>query len=161
MSDALLQFFVQYILPVIGTAAGSLLTWGLYQAVGWIKGRTHDARFHCAMDKLTTLTEAAVLEAQQTTVRTLQEMQNWDANTAQAVRDQVVGVVKRHLGKQGLDEVKSCLGQTEAVIEGMIRTQIEAMLAKIKMGQAASGIINISSPDPAAVDTVTLGPIED
>ena len=132
MSNVLFQFFVEYILPVMGTAVGSLLTWAMYQGIGWLKGKSHDARFHCAMDKIGSLTEAAVLEASQTTVKRLRAADKWGANTAAGVRSDVVDVVKRHLGSKGWAEVKSCLGQSNEVIEGMIRTQIEAQLAKLK-----------------------------
>lgn len=136
MNDLLFQLFRDYILPVLGTAAGSLASLGLYHVIGWVKGKSHDARFHCAMDKLGTITEAAVLDASQTMVRVLKKQDRWDAAAGRQVRDDVADAIKGHLGSKGWAEIKGCLGKDDREIESLIRTMIEAQLAKLKRADA-------------------------
>lgn len=132
MDGLLFDMFRGYVLPVLGTAISSLATWAMWQGIAWLKSKVHDARFHCAIEKLGRTTEDAVLEAQQTTVARLRKDDKWGAATAAGVRDDVFSVVKRHLGKKGLAELRGCLGSSDEVIDGRIRTMIESAVAKSK-----------------------------
>jgi len=114
--------------PVIITLLGTLATWATWHLKNWLDAKVHDARFHCATEKIAHFTENAIAEAEQTTVKTLKETKKWDADAARTVRDGVVGVVRRHLGKHGMAELKGCMGHGEDVVEGLIRTQIEATI---------------------------------
>lgn len=164
MNGILLEIFREYILPVLGTAIASLISWLLWQAVAWLKAKVHDASFHCAMEKLARTTEDAVLEAQQTTVKTLRKEGAWTRDTALQVRDQVFDVVRRHLGPKGWAELKGCLGTTDQVLEGRVHTMIEAAVAKLKGIGATGKTVNIAAakveaeidPDITAVD----GPVQ-
>ncbi len=114
--------------PVIVALLGTLTTWAMWHLKNWLDAKVHDARFHCATEKIAHFTENAIAEAKQTTVKLLKETKKWDADAAKTVRDGVVDVVKRHLGKRGLAELKGCMGHDEKIVDGMIRTQIEATL---------------------------------
>lgn len=120
--------------PLIVTALGALATWVTWKLKDWLNAKVHDARFHCATEKISHFTANAIAEAEQTTVKQLKKDGKWDVEKAKTVRDSVVDVVKRHLGPQGLKELKGCLGHDEKVIEGMIRTQIESFLNKTGNG---------------------------
>lgn len=117
--------------PLLVTALGTLATWVVWKLKDWINAKVHDARFHCATEKIAHFTQNAIAEAEQTIVKDLKAQDGkWTPEAQKAVRDNVVEVVKRHFGARGLKELKGCLGHDEKVIEGMIRTQIEATLNK-------------------------------
>jgi hypothetical protein len=145
MDGILDDLFREYILPTLGTVISALLSWLLWQTVAWLKAKVHDASFHCAIEKLARTTEDAVLEAQQTTVKTLRKEGAWTKETALQVRDNVFDVVRRHLGTKGWTELKDCLGTTDVVLEGRVHTMIESTLAKIKGGAHVPGVTNVAN----------------
>lgn len=166
MDGILDDLFREYILPTLGTVISGLVSWLLWQAVAWLKAKVHDASFHCAMEKLARTTEDAVLEAQQTTVKTLRKEGAWTRETALEVRDNVYDVVRRHLGPKGWAELKGCLQTTDVVLEGRVHTMIEAAVAKLKGAgtkklidakvTAVEGVPVELDPDVTAVD----GPVQ-
>lgn len=141
MDTILDDIFREYVLPLLGTTIASLISWLLWQAVAWLKAKVHDASFHCAMEKLARTTEDAVLEAQQTAVKTLRKDGAWTRDTAVQVRDNVFAVVQRHLGPKGWAELKGCLGTTDEVLTGRVITMIEASVAKLR-GAGAKQVID-------------------
>lgn len=143
MNGILDDLFREYILPTIGTVIASLLSYLLWQAVAWLKAKVHDASFHCAMEKLARTTDDAVLEAMQTTVKTLKKDGEWTRERGLEVRDNVFGVVRRHLGPKGWAELKGCLGTTDTVLEGRVHTMIESSIARVKM--TAKPLVDVTS----------------
>ncbi len=117
--------------PLIVTAIGTLGTWLIWTLKNFVDAKVHDARFHCATEKIAVLTSNAMAEAEQTVISKIRGTNKWNDDAKKAVKDSVVGVVKRHLGSRGLKELKGCLGHNEAGVEALIRTQIESGLAKL------------------------------
>lgn len=127
-----LDILVPGLLAVLGT----LVTVGVARANAWLRSKVHMESFQCASNRLDKLVGDAVAEAERTLVREYQAASadgKLTKEEGQKVRDEVVEVVKRHLGDRGRKELLGCLGHSDfSVVEGMIRTRIESALVAMK-----------------------------
>jgi beta-lactamase superfamily II metal-dependent hydrolase len=117
-----------FISAVLMTAAPVLL-WKLNE---WAKAKVHDARFHCAMDKLTTHAERAVLDVGQTYVKAVKREGQWGGAAAQEAKGMARSRLLAMLGPGGLKELKGCLGQDEEGLQQLISGAIEAAVVAAK-----------------------------
>ena len=120
-----LQTIILTIIVTLGGLVTALIGFASKKALRWLEGKAHASTFECAIGKLTTITQNAVDEVEQTLVRQLKADNKWNADTAKEARDTAVGIAKRHLGEDGLKELAGCLGHAEESLEGMFRTYVE------------------------------------
>lgn len=104
----------------------------LWKLNSWAKAKVHDSRFHCAMDKLTSHAETAVLDVGQTYVKEVKRSGKWGAEPAAAAKEKAKGRFALLLGPAGLKELKSCLGQDEDGLKALIESALETALVKAK-----------------------------
>jgi len=153
MDQEMLQQVALGIVSLLGTVVTGLLAWASKSIKQWLEGKAHAATFQCATDKLEVVTRNAVWEVEQTLVRQLKSEDNWNVETAKLARDTAVQTAVRHLGKHGLAELKGCLGQTQEVIEGMIRTYIEKHVRGMGSSGDSSPIVGMNGVElPTAAD---------
>lgn len=129
------------VVPALVTVLGTLVTVGVTRLNAILRSKVHNESFQCASNRLDKLVGDAVAEAERTLVREYQAASadgKLTKDEGLKVRDEVVEVVKRHLGERGKKELVGCLGHTDfSVVEGMIRTRIEAALGAMKNGASA------------------------
>lgn len=109
------------VIPLIYTAGKKLNT--------ILDAKAHSATFNCAMEKITTLTAGAVLEAQQTITKGFKKAAEDGRLTreeAAQIKSEVFAVVKESLGSKGYKELQQCLGLPAESVDKLINTNIEA-----------------------------------
>lgn len=169
VADALsnaVQTVVVAVLGLLGTVIVSLLTAGSRKLIAWLDAKAkesesnaHYAAFKCATSKLETLTKNAVIEVEHTLVREAKAQKTWGADAARKARDTAVGIVIRHLGPKGLQELEGCMGHATDVIEGIVRTLVERFVqdSRIDMKPNANGPVvslgTTSGPTPISDGT--------
>lgn len=128
----LIQQVALAVISLLGMVITGFITYASNAVRKWIKAKAaeteskaHLAAFTCATTKLETISKNAVEEVEQTLVRQLKEADKWDAAGAKRARDTAVKIALKHLGSQGLQELKACMGHAPDVIEGMLRTYVE------------------------------------
>lgn len=104
----------------------------------WAKAKVHDARFHCAMDKLEKHAEKAVLDVGQTYVKGVRRDGKWGGEAATLAKEKARGQLLTLLGPGGRKELLECLGQDEKGLSGLIDSAIETALVKAKAWLPAS-----------------------
>lgn len=139
--DALNSAALVVLLALISAIALTLrkvVNLGSERLVAWIDARAkteesnaHLAALECVTRKLSTWAQTAVVELEQTLVRSLKREGKWNETTAREVRDAAVEVMKRHAGPAGLAELQKCTGLDMEVLEGMMRTYIENTVATL------------------------------
>jgi hypothetical protein len=136
------KMLLDVMVPALVTILGTLVTVGVSRLNAILRSKVHNESFQCASNRLDKLVGDAVVEAERTLVREYAAASADGKLTKEEglkVRDEVVEVVKRHLGERGRKELVGCLGHTDfSVVEGMIRTRIEAALAAMKGGSKPS-----------------------
>lgn len=135
------ETLLDVVVPALITVLGTLITIGMTRLNAWLRSKVHVESFRCASEKLDKLVGDAVVEAERTLVREYQAAKadgKLTVEDGEKVRDAVVDVVKRHLGKRGLAEIEGCLGIEREHVEGMIRTRIESALDRLKKNDVAS-----------------------
>lgn len=144
------------LLMVIGTTLSAFVPLLMLKLNTWAKSKVHDARFHCAMDKLTQHAESAVLDVAQTYVAAVRREGKWSGDAAAEAKALARGKLMTLLGPTGLAEVKSCLGQSDAGLAQLVESTLEAALVKAKplMGlpaaqAAAAPVIDVGTGQPA------------
>lgn len=146
------QMVLDIVVPALVTVLGGLVTVGVARANAWLRSKVHNESFQCASNRLDKLVGDAVAEAERTLVRDYREAAADGVLTkadGEKVREGVVDVVKRHLGPKGQKELLGCLGHEDfAVVEGMIRTRIEAAVGRAK-AESGAKVVD-ASPAPAA-----------
>lgn len=150
------------LLMIIGTAVTAFVPLLMLKLNTWAKSKVHDARFHCAMDKLTQHAESAVLDVAQTYVAAVRREGKWSGDAAAEAKALARGKLTTLLGPTGLAEVKSCLGQSDAGLAQLMESALETALVKAKplMGlpaaqAGAAPIIDVGAGQPAGAGAST------
>ena len=118
----------------------------------WMKAKSHDASFHCAMDKISTHAEAAVLDTFQTYTKAVRKSGKWDAEAATAAKTQGMGKLQGLLGPGGVKELMGCLSQSEEGVKGLLESGLEAAVNKLKqsgqLGEPSATLPAAPTPEP-------------
>lgn len=122
---------------------------------GWINIKLSNESFRNASAKLEALVIDAVDEVDQLDVRTLKSKGKWDLEAAHSAKERAQEIVHRHLGPEGLLSVARELKVEKAVVEGRVRTMIEAYIhRKSKMGGPGD-------LDPTALEKALFGAVDE
>lgn len=119
--------------PYIAMLVSAMLTWSLRYAIAWLKAKSHDASYHCAMDKIENATTAAVRQAEQTVVAELKrdaaKLTREDATTVfRTARDSAVAA----LGPRGIAEIRGCLGLDNDGVLALLGQKIEEAVHRMR-----------------------------
>lgn len=154
------QMALNVVVPALVTVLGTFVTVGVSRANAWLRSKVHNESFQCASNRLDKLVGDAVAEAERTLVRDYRDAAAdgvLSREDGEKVRDGVVDVVKRHLGDKGQKELLGCLGHTDfSVIEGMIRTRIEAAVGRAKSEVAS--VVETTTIDATIDDEPAIPP---
>lgn len=154
-SDAVMQVFIDVLLPVIVTAIGGLLTTVLLKLNSYLRAKVGLSSVDFATAKLDSVIPAIVAEADATIVAGLRDA-NADgkitADEARAVMDAVIAKVKQQLGAAGFDELKQHLGVDADALLAMIRSRIEASVdaRKRELSGPVVATATATTPDGAS-----------
>lgn len=130
----------QYVMPTLATAVSALITWGLRHVIALLKAKSHDARFHCAMDKVETVTVDAVMNAEQTVVGDLRKGGKVDSETGKKALAAALETARSNLGPRGIAELRDCLGLDPPAIDRLLSTRIEREVLRRKDARASSSL---------------------
>lgn len=127
----------------------------MWQIKSWVRSKTHSASFNCAMEKITTSLETAVLNVGHTYVRDVKSSGSWGGDAGAAAKAMAISQAKGMLGARGLAEIKGCLGLKNEGLDEMFQMQLETVLAKTKLGGllGKSGDVPAVMPAAASVST--------
>lgn len=145
-------------LTLIEGAAAVAVPFLLWKLNEWMKAKVHDARFHCAMDKVTTHAEAAVLDTFQSYTKAVRKTGKWDGEAAKVAKDKGLEKLKKLMGPAGMAEIKGCLGQDDEGVQGLLESALETTLVKFKRDGVLPDYPNpvVTEPpptEPTAEDT--------
>lgn len=126
--DALRPAFLMLI-EGAGAALVPLLLWKLNE---WAKAKVHDARFHCAMDKVRAVAESSVVDVMQTYVKGVRRTGEWSDEAKAEAKTRAMALAKNRLGRAGLKELRGCLGHDDAGIEDVIAGELEQAVRRVK-----------------------------
>ncbi len=118
--------------PYIAMLVSAMLTWGLRYAIGWLKAKSHDASYHCAMDKVEGASLAAVEHAQQTMVDELRKDGKLSKEDAATIFDAAQDSAIKALGPRGIKEIQGCLGLDAEGVAALIQQKIEQAVHRSK-----------------------------
>lgn len=148
-------------LTLIESAGAVLIPLMMWKLNEWGKAKVHDSRFHCAMDKITTHAEAAVMDVMQTYVKGVRKSGKWNGAAAREAKEMGRERMKQMLGPAGLKELKGCLGQDQAGVDGIIDGAMERAVVMLrdrglmpKGGHAPDGVDENDGADPGGPDVV-------
>jgi len=119
-------------LTLIEGALGILVPLILWKANAWLKTKVHSSSFSCAMDKVTSITEAAVLTISQAYVKGVRKSGQWNGATASAAKDMALSLAKDRLGPAGLKELMGCLGHDKDGVSEVLSGAIESAVVRFK-----------------------------
>lgn len=123
-------------LMLIEGALATLVPLLLWKLNAWAKSKVHDSRFHCAMDKITTVSESSVLDIGQTYTKAVRKSGKWTDESATEAKRKAMELAKKRLGPAGLKELMGCLGHKEDGVTEVLAGAIESAVVKFK-GQNA------------------------
>jgi hypothetical protein len=130
--------FLTLIEGVVAVAVPTIL----FHFNAWMKARSHDARFHCAMDKVTHHAEAAVLDTFQTYTKAVARTGSWGDEAAGEAKRRGLEKLRKLLGGSGLKELQGCLGHDEEGVAGILESGLEAAVNRLK----ADGRLKFKKP---------------
>lgn len=120
------------LLTLIEASAAAAVPFILYHFNAWMKARSHDARFHCAMDKVTQYAETAVLDIAARYTKGVRSSGKWDGDAAAQAKDLGLAKLQGLLGPAGLNELKGCLGHDAEGVTGVLEGGLEKAYIKLK-----------------------------
>lgn len=144
---------MEFLKEILESAQGPLLTliegtlavavpFLLLHLNAWLKARSHDARFHCAMDKVTRYAETAVLDTAATYTKAVRATGQWDGEAAKAAKKKGLERLRQLLGPSGLGEIKGCLGHDDDGVAGVLEAGLEQAYVKLKQ----RGLLPLKTP---------------
>jgi len=121
----------EIVLPVL--LAG--LTWASAKLAMYIRAKVKNEYLKGALVRLNDAVLAAVKEAQQVAVGGLKAANADGKITAEEkakIKDDVLAVVRSHLGMKGLAEIAKVLGLDNAAMESLLSSKVEAAVYDVK-----------------------------
>lgn len=136
-----------YIADLAETVMVVMVPFLMWQFRKWMSSKTHSASFNCAMEKVTTALETAVLNVGHTYVRDVKATGSWGGEAGASAKLMALTQAKSMLGTRGLNEIKGCLGLKDDGLDELFQMQLETVLAKTKLG----GLLGKSGDVPAVM----------
>lgn len=132
MNEFLSDVLQPFALTVIEAAFAAFVPVAFWYLKQWMEARVHDARFHCAMKKLTTYAEIAVLEVGNLYTKELRRSEFWTKEHGAKAKERARALFKRLLGPAGLMELQRCLGHTPDGVATVMDGALERAVALAK-----------------------------
>lgn len=117
------------IIESVVAVAVPLIVWKLN---AMLKAKTNNVRFRCAIDAVSTIAEASVLEVGQTYVKGVRRDGKWNGKAAGDARKLGLFRMREMFGPKGLKNLKGCMGQDDDGINSVLNTALELAVVKLK-----------------------------
>lgn len=132
MNEFLSDVLQPFALTVIEAAFAAFVPAAFWYARQWMAARVHDARFRCAMEKISTYAEIAVLEVGNLYCKEARRTEFWTNEKGVAAKVRARAVFERLVGPAGLKELQRCLGHTPDGVEAVTDGALERAVALAK-----------------------------
>ncbi len=107
-------------------------------AVSWLKGKSHSATFHCALEKAEKMAELGVLVAEQTYVAEKRKRTENDGKLSPEEAKEAFEIASKaaceSLGTKWFGEMKGCMGLETEEVKAFVGRLIEARVHQHKTG---------------------------
>lgn len=122
------DFFIQVLLPILGTALSALATWAMGLLIAWLNSKIKDQKLNKYVTTITELVFKAVQEVNQTYVSEIKKQGKWTKETSEIAFNKCMEIIKKECAPEILDYVGHNFGD----VTDYLKTLIESTIAGLK-----------------------------
>lgn len=124
------EFFMNYILPAIGTAVAALISWGITVAINWINSKIKNKELAGLATTVVNVVGHAVKATYQSYVEGLKGTDAWTKEAQEQALQNALNTAKAELTTEALAYIEKQHGD----IDAYLNTLIESVLYDLKNG---------------------------
>lgn len=116
------EFFIQYILPVLGTALSAFLTWGSVVLIKYLNTKIKNKELASFTETIITIVTNATKATYQTFVESIKGTSEWNEETQEKARQMTLATVKEELTTDALAYIEKQHGDVDKYILNLVHS---------------------------------------